>query len=172
VAAELGLPRWWLNEQASSYVAPSGDPAALTLIKVPVYRACSITSILLEVATAGSGLTSGGNWAGLYTASGALIGRSGDQSSGWASTGLHTMALAGGPYYFSQGWAYVAILTNGTTQPAFGRATVQGSGAVNAGLTVSTARHAVNSSALTTLPSSITMSENAFSATAFWTALV
>jgi predicted nucleotidyltransferase len=28
VASELGLPRWWLNEQASSYVAPGGDPAA------------------------------------------------------------------------------------------------------------------------------------------------
>jgi hypothetical protein len=28
VAAELGLPRWWLNEQASSYVAPTGDSAA------------------------------------------------------------------------------------------------------------------------------------------------
>jgi hypothetical protein len=28
VAAELGLPGWWLNEQASSYVAPGGDPSA------------------------------------------------------------------------------------------------------------------------------------------------
>jgi hypothetical protein len=28
VGAELGLPSWWLNEQASSYVAPSGDPSA------------------------------------------------------------------------------------------------------------------------------------------------
>ena len=25
VAAELGLPAWWLNEQASAYVAPGGD---------------------------------------------------------------------------------------------------------------------------------------------------
>lgn len=28
LAAELGLPRWWLNEQASVYTAPGGDPAA------------------------------------------------------------------------------------------------------------------------------------------------
>jgi hypothetical protein len=26
VAAELGLPAWWLNEQASVYVAPGGGP--------------------------------------------------------------------------------------------------------------------------------------------------
>jgi predicted nucleotidyltransferase len=28
VAVELGLPRWWLNEQASVYVATQGDPDA------------------------------------------------------------------------------------------------------------------------------------------------
>lgn len=28
VAKELGLPRWWLNEQASVYVARGGDPGA------------------------------------------------------------------------------------------------------------------------------------------------
>lgn len=28
LAAELGLPRWWLNEQASVYVATQGDPDA------------------------------------------------------------------------------------------------------------------------------------------------
>lgn len=28
LAAELGLPQWWLNKQASVYVAPSGDPEA------------------------------------------------------------------------------------------------------------------------------------------------
>jgi hypothetical protein len=28
VAAELDLPNWWLNEQATAYVAPGGDPSA------------------------------------------------------------------------------------------------------------------------------------------------
>ena len=28
LARELGLPQWWLNEQASVYVAPDGDPTA------------------------------------------------------------------------------------------------------------------------------------------------
>lgn len=28
LAADLGLPQWWLNEQASMYVAPGGDPQA------------------------------------------------------------------------------------------------------------------------------------------------
>ena len=33
VAAELGLPRWWLNEQASSYVVPGGDTYSLRCAK-------------------------------------------------------------------------------------------------------------------------------------------
>lgn len=28
VAAELGFPSWWLNEQATAYVAPGGDRSA------------------------------------------------------------------------------------------------------------------------------------------------
>lgn len=38
VAAELGLPRWWLNEQASSYVAPDGDSAASRVFDHPGLR--------------------------------------------------------------------------------------------------------------------------------------
>ena len=38
VAAELGLPRWWLNEQASNYVAPGGDPAASRVFDHPGLR--------------------------------------------------------------------------------------------------------------------------------------
>lgn len=38
VALELGLPRWWLNEQASAYVAPGGDAAAPLVFDHPGLR--------------------------------------------------------------------------------------------------------------------------------------
>lgn len=38
VAAELGLPPWWLNEQASVYVAPGGDPDAARVFDHPGLR--------------------------------------------------------------------------------------------------------------------------------------
>jgi predicted nucleotidyltransferase len=38
VARDLGLPRWWLNEQASVYVAPGGDAAAPRVFDHPGLR--------------------------------------------------------------------------------------------------------------------------------------
>jgi predicted nucleotidyltransferase len=38
VADELGLPRWWLNEQASAYVARGGDAAAPHVFDHPGLR--------------------------------------------------------------------------------------------------------------------------------------
>lgn len=38
VAADLGLPSWWLNEQASAYVAPGGDPSARRVFDHPGLR--------------------------------------------------------------------------------------------------------------------------------------
>jgi predicted nucleotidyltransferase len=38
IAEELGLPHWWLNEQASAYVAPGGDPGAPRVFDHPGLR--------------------------------------------------------------------------------------------------------------------------------------
>jgi hypothetical protein len=161
----------WTYDPVLQTGSTAPGAGVLNLIRVPVYRACPVTSILLEVVGAGSGLTSGQNAVGLYSAAGVLIGKSADQSPAWGSIGLKTAALSGGPYYVSQGWVYVVILANGATLPGFGRATVQGSSAVNAGLTVSTARYAVNSSGQTALPSSVTMSGSTLNSVAYWAAL-
>ena len=38
VAQELGLPDWWLNEQATAYVAAGGDPEAPRVFDHPGLR--------------------------------------------------------------------------------------------------------------------------------------
>ncbi|MEW2591032.1 hypothetical protein AB0893_11500 [Micromonospora aurantiaca] len=38
VADELGLPHWWLNEQANAYVAPGGDASAPRVFDHPGLR--------------------------------------------------------------------------------------------------------------------------------------
>lgn len=38
VATEMGLPAWWLNEQASAYAAPGGDPNAPLVFENPGLR--------------------------------------------------------------------------------------------------------------------------------------
>jgi hypothetical protein len=38
VADELGLPAWWINEQASAYVTPGGDPSAPRVFDHPGLR--------------------------------------------------------------------------------------------------------------------------------------
>lgn len=38
VAEEFGLPGWWLNEQASAYLAPGADQAATTVFDRPGLR--------------------------------------------------------------------------------------------------------------------------------------
>lgn len=41
VAEDLGLPPWWLNEQASAYVARGGDPNAPRVFDHPGLRVCA-----------------------------------------------------------------------------------------------------------------------------------
>jgi len=38
VGKRVGITHWWLNEQASAYVAPGGDPAAPRIFDHPGLR--------------------------------------------------------------------------------------------------------------------------------------
>lgn len=94
----------------------------LRLSRIRRLPAASITNLHLIVTTAGSGLTAGQCFAALYTAAGALIGVTADQSTAWASSGVKSMAIAGGPVSVAAGDYYVGFWYNGTTAPTVLRA--------------------------------------------------
>lgn len=56
LAAELGLPGWWLNEQASAYVAPGGDPDAPRSFDHPGLRVSTASPEHLLAGTGASGV--------------------------------------------------------------------------------------------------------------------
>jgi hypothetical protein len=120
----------------------------LYLFKIKIVEAMSITNIIADCVAAGTSLTSGQCFVALYQ-DGSLIGQSADQSTAWASTGIKTMALAGGPFAVSAGYVYAAFWFNGTTGPAFYRS----SGLTemhNVGLTAANSRFASSDSSVTT----------------------
>lgn len=130
----------------------------LSLIAIPVRDAATVTNLLLGVATAGVGLTAGQNFAGLYGPDGTRVGQSADQATAWASPGLKTIPLAVAAPVTPGMW-WVGVLTNAvSSSPAFARA---GAGAVtgisSAGLAATAARFGSYSSALTSLPASLTL---------------
>src|SRR6185437_4154150 len=126
VCTVAGSPGTWVNTSLATHpeVAPGDagllawnfDPAGFQgasgptnntvfLIRVNVRVALSVTNVLAYISAGGTGLTSGQNFAGLYAGqtvgpytAGQLIGTSADQTASWASGGLKTMALAGGPF--------------------------------------------------------------------------
>ncbi|MFI7073568.1 hypothetical protein [Micromonospora sediminicola] len=112
---------------AGSALAPAGTLQLRRLRRVP---AGQVTNIVTFLTVAGSSLTAGQCFAALYTAAGALVAQTGDQSTAWASIGLKVMPLAGGPYQVTGGDYYVGLWFNGTTGPAIVR-----SGTVSAALT-------------------------------------
>lgn len=161
--AEVSLLAWAGDQQWMNATAPVLTTGGTVYISLFVNRKVqTFTNLLCYVGTAGSVLTSGQCFAGIYDSTGTLRATTADQASAWASTGLKTAAFAS-PYVSAPvGTYYFAFMFNGTTGPAF-----KGSGApsslYNAGLSGAALRCATTSSTgnTTALPSSITLSGNA-----------
>lgn len=122
----------------------------------------TITNVLLGVYTAGATLTTNECFCGLFDNNGNEIGISANQSTIWTSAGLKTAALVSGPFTGTWPFVDVAIVSNGTTNPAFARAAGGGVGASMAILNSTGANmpFAVNGTGATVLPSSFTYSSN------------
>ncbi|APC46441.1 minor tail protein [Streptomyces phage BRock] len=171
-ASDHGLISWTTDTVTASNTS-------ITQAGIPIYtkiklteRVNLITNILVVITTAGATLTANQNFAGIYDSSGTRLGVTADQSGTWNSTGLKTMALTA-PLTLGPGYYYIALLTNGTTQPTFlaAGATAQGVG-INANLTVATAR-ALSGPAggVTSLPASVTLGSQVLTGAVRWSGL-
>jgi hypothetical protein len=177
----LGAEPSWLPADAG-FLAWTYDPGAgatgtftmvsgtVYLYRINVRASLTCTNVLVIIGTAGSGLTSNQNFAGLYRSDGTRVGITADQTTPWATAGLQTMALAGGPFALTAGFYWVAMMSVGTTPPIV----LSASGtfrASNAGTAVSVARYATNGTGQTALPASITPGSNSLLSPAVWAAL-
>lgn len=160
-----GLISWSMDPAlCSGATAPTSGQ--VILVRLHISAATTINNIVAVVATAGTALTAGQCFAGLYSAAGAKLGETADQSSAWATTGVKTMPLTS-PVAVQAGDYYVALLAVGTTPPAWARGSVIGALA-NIGITATTSRFGVaTGSSVTALPSSLTVGATS---TAYWAA--
>lgn len=149
----------------------SFTPAAgqITAAKVYLPQTATVTNVVLFVAAAGTALTSGQNFAGLYTTAGNLLSATGDQTTPWGTTGLKVAALTTAQTNLAAGYYYVALSANNITSLTFSRCNTSNS-LLNAGLTASTSRFATGSSGNTTVMPS-TMGTLASSSNGLWAAL-
>jgi hypothetical protein len=106
----------WAFDPAMSYNGIGPSTGLLYVTAVPVRRSCTITNVLTGVAVAGSGLTSGQNFACLYNATGTLLSQTADQTTAWGTAGIKTMALSTAQTV-APGIYYVGVVSNGTTTP-------------------------------------------------------
>jgi hypothetical protein len=158
-----GLLAWNFSHLMASSASGVLTSGVVYVMRIPLTGASiSVTNIVAAVFTAGSSLTSSECFAGLYDNTGTKVGGTADQSGSWTSTGLKTMALVSGPFNTSATFAYVVIVSNGTTNPVFARASGAGVGSSLVSLSWAAASmpFATNGTGATALPSSLTYSSN------------
>jgi parallel beta-helix repeat protein len=169
--SDQGLVTWTMDVMVATANSILPAQGTLYLVRVHVPVAASVRNIMAAITNAGSGLRSGQCFAGVWNASsGARAGVTADQSAGWATTGVKTMALSGGAVSLTAGDYYIGLYANGTTLPNFARGNNQIGGAfANAGMS-GNFRVATANTGLTTTPPA-TLGTLTSANTAWWLAL-
>lgn len=162
----------WTFDPASNSGSSTFTTGTPFMSKIWVREPTTLSSIMISVTTAGSALTVGQNFAGIYDAAGTRIAVSADQTAAWGGTGLISMAMVA-PAVVTPGAYFLTLLANGTTSPNLARGAVAGSGpsTINFGLTAATGRYATGPAGQTSLPASITMASRTLSAISMWSAV-
>lgn len=177
VCVTAGTPGVWtaFGERQSLWGGPAGnsllgaafDPlfantgagtttaGVLLLTRVLLERGGPITSVDYVLTGAGSGLTSGQNLIGVYSAAGAKLGESADQTTAFGSTGQKNAPLVTPTAGQDHGtYVYVAFLWNGSGSPQL-RGLASAASFVNVGLVAASSRFATAGTSLTALPDTL-----------------
>ncbi len=171
-SSDLGFIAWNFDPGVGLVGQSAFTAGTVHMMRIDLKGQATVTNIIMGIQTAGVALTADQCFAGIYDASGTRLGITADMSTQWLSVGVQTMPLTS-PLALAAGTYYVAVVSNGTTQPSMARsagATTVGP-IMNAGLTVSNARWANDGTSQTSLPTSITMSSRTYGATGWWVAL-
>lgn len=172
--ATLWLPsdygyQTWTADPAGAVNNSTLTVGRLYLCKVKLPVAATISNLVVFIATLGTSLTSGQNFVGLFDAAGTLVGVTADQTTAWGATGAIVGALTS-PYAAAPGSYYVALLSNGTTSPAFARSTSSTAQVHNGSVSAAAYRWGTTGSGLTAVPASFTPSGLANNSPAIWAA--
>jgi hypothetical protein len=130
-----------------------------------------VTNIIIAVTTAGATLTANQCFAGLYNSSGTLLSATANQATNWQTAQLQTMALTSVQTNLAAGSYYIAVVSNGTTQPTLARGSGLTATMLNVGLTTGVGRFLQGPTGQTVLPSSITLGSQTLGPVSFWAAL-
>lgn len=119
---DAGLIAWNADSSAIANTAAVTAAGTLHVMRIKLHAPATVTNVHVVCSTAGVGLTSGQNFAALFSGStGATrVGVTADQTTAWGTTGEKIMALASGPFSVSAGDLWVALYANAaTTLPQF-----------------------------------------------------
>lgn len=169
MAGDHGFTGWTYDvAQASGQSALAGG--TLYLAKLKIGRRMTVSNIHIYVSGAGATLTSGQNFALLYSATNqGLLAQTASQHTAWQSTGFKDMAVIT-PVQVDAGYLYVGIYSNGGTPPSVARQPPQAAALVNAGLSSPNLRFATANTGLTTTPPA-TFGAQSSTSVAYWAAV-
>jgi hypothetical protein len=176
LAAALPLPTdygyaAWSSDPASIHSTITLTTGVLYLQRIPIRTPGTVISAVhFGLASTGT-LTSGQNFTALYDATGALLSSSADLTSAMAATGEVVGTLAAPQTIAGIGFVYAAVLINGSAMPTVSRGGPLTSGVGNAKTTATTKRFAQYGTAQTAIPTPLTLTSMANTATPPWMAL-
>lgn len=192
-----GTPQWFASDGGSYSLVPPNqfvpndhglsawayDPALVVnssstvngtvyLTKIVIHSTQTLNKAYYSLGSAASGVTANQNFMGFYTSAGSRVAvtAAGNIDAGLTSAGV-LIGTFTGAYVAVPGTYWLAIVTNATTPGQLGRASGF-SATPNVNLAASAYRFAVNGTAQTTLPASITPASNTLTGMfTFWGAV-